>query len=131
MKSRILAVCSLVVLAGAGQALLAHHSFSATYDAGQKVEIEGVVKEFVWRNPHSFLRVDVTDKAGVTKTWALEWGSTGQLAQAKMTRTTLKPGDKLIITGQPSRDTNDDAPRLLLQTVKRVSDGCSWSGRVE
>jgi hypothetical protein len=48
-----------------------------------------------------------------------------------MTRTTLKPGDKLIITGQPSRDENDDAPRLLLQTVKRVSDGWSWSGRVE
>ena len=130
MKSRILALCSLVVLLGASQAL-AHHSFSATYDAGQKVEIEGVVKEFVWRNPHSFLRVDVTDKAGVTKTWALEWGSTGQLAQAKMTRTTLKPGDKLIITGQPSRDENGDAPRLLLQTVKRVSDGWSWQGRVE
>ena len=130
MKSRMLMVCGLVLLAGVGQAW-AHHSFSATYDAAQKVEIEGVVKEFVWRNPHSFLRVDVTDKAGVTKTWALEWGSTGQLAQAKMTRTTLKPGDKLIITGQPSRDSNDDAPRLLLQTVKRVSDGWAWSGRVE
>jgi hypothetical protein len=63
MKSRMLMVCGLVLLAGVGQAW-AHHSFSATYDAAQKVEIEGVVKEFVWRNPHSFLRVDVTDKAG-------------------------------------------------------------------
>ena len=130
MKSRMLMVCGLVLLAGVGQAS-AHHSFSATYDAAQKIEIEGVVKEFVWRNPHSFLRVDVTDKTGATKTWALEWGSTGQLAQAKMTRTTLKPGDKLIITGQPSRDESDDAPRLLLQTVKRESDGWSWTGRVE
>lgn len=130
MKSRILMLCGVVLLAGVGQAW-AHHSFSATYDAAQKIEIEGVVKEFVWRNPHSFLRVDVTDKSGAVKTWALEWGSTGQLAQSKMTRTTLKPGDKLIITGQPSRDENDDAPRLLLQTVKRVSDGWSWSGRVE
>jgi len=130
MRSRLLVLCGLVLLAGAAPAV-AHHSFSATYDAGQKIEIEGVVKEFVWRNPHSFLRVDVTDKTGATKTWALEWGSTGQLAQAKMTRTTLKPGDKLIITGQPSRDENDGAPRLLLQTVKRVSDGWSWTGRVE
>jgi hypothetical protein len=43
MKSRMLMVCGLVLLAGVGQAW-AHHSFSATYDAAQKVEIEGVVK---------------------------------------------------------------------------------------
>ena len=131
MKPRMLALCAgLILLAGAGQ-VWAHHSFSATYDSSQKIEIDAVVKEFVWRNPHSFLRVDVTDKSGATKTWALEWGSTGQLAKSAMTRTTLKPGDHLIITGQPSRDMNDDAPRLLLQTVKRPSDGWAWSGRVE
>ena len=129
MTRRILALVAGVALLG-GATVSAHHSFSATY-TGEKIEIEGVVKEFVWRNPHSFLRIDVTDKDGTTKTWALEWGSISQLSQAKMTRTTLKPGDKLIITGQPSRDTNDDAPRLLLQTVKRVSDGWSWTGRVE
>ena len=57
MKSRILALCSLVVLAGASQAL-AHHSFSATYDAGQKIEIEGVVKEFVWRKDRKSTRLN-------------------------------------------------------------------------
>ena len=66
--------------------MFAHHSFSATYDSSQKVEIEGVVKEFVWRNPHSFMRIDVTDKDGTVKTWALEWGSTNDLTQAKITQ---------------------------------------------
>ena len=77
--------------------MLAHHSFSATYDSSQKVEIEGLVKEFAWRNPHSFMRLDVADKDGTTKTWTLEWGSTNDLTQAKITRTTLKPGDRVIM----------------------------------
>ena len=68
MKRRILLLLAgLALLAGADR-VFAHHSFSATYDSSRKVEIEGVVKEFAWRNPHSFMRIDVTDEDGVTKT---------------------------------------------------------------
>ena len=91
MRRRLLTLFAGVVLLAGGERMFAHHSFSATYDSSQKVEIEGVVKEFVWRNPHSFLRIDVTDKDGVTKTWALEWGSITQLSQSQMTRTSLGP----------------------------------------
>ncbi len=127
--TRILVVLAgLALLAGADR-VFAHHSFSATYDSSQKVEIQGVVKEFVWRNPHSFMRIDVTDKDGATKTWALEWGSTNDLTQAQITRTTLKPGDKLVVTGEAARDTS--SLRLLISSVKRPSDGFSWRGRVE
>ena len=117
-----------IALAGAVE-LGAHHSFSATYDSSQKVEIEGLVKEFVWRNPHSFMRLDVTGKDGATNTWTLEWGSTNDLTQAKITRTTLKPGDRLVVTGEAPRDPS--SLRLLISTVKRPSDGFEWRGRVE
>ena len=129
MKRTILAVLAgLTLLAGADR-VFAHHSFSATYDSSQKVEIQGVVKEFVWRNPHSFMRIDVTDKDGTIKTWALEWGSTNDLTQAQITRTTLKPGDKLVVTGEAARD--NSSLRLLISSVKRPSDGFEWRGRVE
>ena len=129
MKRRILVLLAgLALLAGADR-VFAHHSFSATYDSSQKVEIEGVVKEFVWRNPHSFMRIDVMDKDGAIKTWALEWGSTNDLTQAQITRTTLKPGDKLIVTGEAARD--NSSLRLLISSVKRPSDGFEWRGRVE
>jgi uncharacterized protein DUF6152 len=129
MKRRVLLVfAGIIFLAGADR-VLAHHSFSATYDSSQKVEIEGLVKEFVWRNPHSFMRLDVADKDGTTKTWTLEWGSTNDLTQAKITRTTLKPGDKLVVTGEAPRD--QSSLRLLISTVKRPSDGFEWRGRVE
>ena len=129
MTRRFLVLFAGVVLVSGADRMLAHHSFSATYDSSQKVELEGVVKEFVGRNPHSFLRIDVTDKDGVTKTWALEWGSITQLTQSQMTRTTLRPGDVIIVGGEPARD--QSSPRLLLQSIKRPSDGFTWQGRVE
>ena len=91
MKRRVLLVIAGIVVLAAADQVLAHHSFSATYDSSKKVEIQGAVKEFVWRNPHSFMRLDVMDKDGTVKTWTLEWGSTNDLTQAKITRTTLKP----------------------------------------
>ena len=127
-RTILVLLAAVALLAGAGQ-VFAHHSFSATDDSSQKVEIEGVVKEFVWRNPHSFLRIDVKEKDGTTKTWALEWGSISQLSKSEMTRTTLKPGDRIIVGGEPARD--QSSPRLLLQSLKRPSDGWTWNGRVE
>jgi hypothetical protein len=118
----------VLLVAGAGR-VAAHHSFGATYDSSQRIEIDGVVKEFVWRNPHSFLRVDVTDKEGATKTWALEWGSITQLTEAKLTRTTLRPGDRLVISGEPARD--QSSPRLLILSMRRPADGWSWQGKVD
>jgi hypothetical protein len=129
MKRRFLVLfAGLVLLAGSGP-LLAHHSFSAEYDSSQKIEIQGVVTEFVWRNPHSFMKVDVAEKDGATKSWTLEWGSVSQLSQYSITRTSLKPGDKIVVTGQPARDAA--APRVLIETVKRPSDGWEWKGRVQ
>jgi len=88
-----------------------------------------VVTEFVWRNPHSFMKIDVADKDGTTKSWTLEWGSVSQLSQYSITRTSLKPGDKIVVTGQPARDAA--APRVLIETLKRPADGWEWKGRVQ
>ena len=127
MTRRILVLVAGVAMLS-GTALSAHHSFSATY-TGEKVEIEGTVKEFVWRNPHSFLRIDVADKDGTVKTWALEWGSISQLSQAKMTRTTLKVGDKIVVSGEQGRDPSSQ--RMLIQSVRRANGEWVWNGKVD
>ena len=62
-RRRLIFIASLVIIAGAGRAF-AHHSFTAAYESGKRVEIEGVVKEFIWRNPHSFVRIEVTTREG-------------------------------------------------------------------
>src|SRR5204863_259262 len=129
-RSALIFVAAVAVLAGAGRAF-AHHSFTAAYESGKRVEIEGVVKEFIWRNPHSFVRIDVMMKDGTTETWNLEWGSSTQLSAAKypVTRTTLKFGDRILATGEPGRD--PEAHRIRISSIRRPVDGWEWQGVVE
>src|SRR5262245_23720777 len=126
----MLLLASVILVAAAGPAL-AHHSFTAAYDQSKRIEVEGVVKEFVWRNPHSFVRIEVTAKDGTVETWNLEWGSSSQLSAAKypVTRTTLKAGDRVIAAGEPSRD--PAVKRIRIFSLSRPIDGWQWEGVVD
>jgi len=128
MKLVVLGVWAGVLL-GTGAAV-AHHSFTAAYDNTKRVEVEGVVREFVWRNPHSFVRIDVTNAQGETERWNLEWGSSNQLSAAKypVTRTTLKAGDRIIAAGEPRRDPAIKGLRVF--SITRPIDGWRWEGVV-
>ena len=126
MKRRVLVLAAMILLGGAGRAF-AHRGFTAEYDASQKVEVEGVLTEFAWRNPHSFMKIDVMGKDGTTESWTLEWGSATQLATSQITRTTLKPGDRIIVSGSGARDLS--VHRILLQEIKRPSDGWQWKAK--
>jgi uncharacterized protein DUF6152 len=131
MKRAILGLAAGMLLVASSVSVLAHHSFTAAYDSTKRVEVEGVVKEFVWRNPHSFVRIDVMTKDGTTETWNLEWGSTNQLQAAKypVTRTTIKPGDRIIAAGEPGRDPS--VKRVRIYSIKRPIDGWQWEGTVD
>jgi hypothetical protein len=131
MKRTFLMLAAGVVLAGSAGVVDAHHSFTAAYDNTKRVEVEGVVREFIWRNPHSFLRIDVTNKDGKVETWSLEWGSSSQLSAAKypVTRTTIKAGDRIVAGGEPRRDPSVKGLRVF--SIKRPVDGWIWEGTVD
>ena len=129
MKERLLVVASssavTLLLSGGGLAF-AHHSASATYINGKTVKIEGTLKEFIWRNPHSFMRVEAADDSGEKHIWVIEGAAPQQLTEGGLTATTLRPGDRVIVTGQPGRIAEDH--RMLLDTIERPSDGFKWRG---
>ena len=131
MKRTFLMLACGAALLGSAGVVYAHHSFTAAYDNTKRVEVEGVVKEFIWRNPHSFLRIDVTDKSGKVETWSLEWGSSNQLSAAKypVTRTSIKAGDRIIAGGEPRRDPAVKGLRVF--SIKRPVDGWMWEGIVD
>jgi hypothetical protein len=83
--------------------VLAHHSF-AMFDQTKKVNIEGVVKEFQWTNPHSWLQVMVKNDQGGTDEWSLEMLSPSVLGRMGWKRNSLKPGDKVTVQFFPMRD---------------------------
>jgi hypothetical protein len=120
----------LVLVAGAlvvssGRAY-AHHSFAATYFEDKTQKIEGNLVQFLYRNPHSFVHVEAPDEKGMMQRWAVEWGAGGQLGRQGVTRETLKPGDHVIIVGNPGRNPEDH--RLRMVNITRPSDGWKWGG---
>ena len=127
MKHKLIVLATLIAGAFvAGDRVYAHHSFAATYFEDQRVTIEGNLVQFLYRNPHSFVHVEVKDKNGETTRWAVEWGAGGQLGRQGVTRETLKPGDHVILVGNPGR--NPDDHRLRMVNVTRPSDGWKWGG---
>jgi hypothetical protein len=102
----------------------AHHSFTATYDENTTIKIEGELVQFMFRNPHAFVHVMAPDDKGQMQRWGVEWGGAGSLAGQGVTRDTLKPGDHVIITGNPGR--NPEEHRLRMRSLLRPSDGFGW-----
>jgi hypothetical protein len=123
VKRLLLASCALAALA-LDVRVLAHHSFAATYLEEKSVTIEGTLVQFLLRNPHSFVHVDVKDTDGSSVRYVIEWGSPAQLGGQGVTRDTLKPGDHVIISGNPGRDPADHRVRLL--QFRRPKDGWTW-----
>lgn len=98
-KIACLAALALGVMAAPA---LAHHGTSGSYDDNKTVTVDGVVKEFRWRNPHSALFVVAKDAAGKEQTYAIEMGSPNALSRSGMIRTSIKPGDKVVVEMHPS-----------------------------
>lgn len=91
------------ILAAAAPAS-AHHSY-AMFDRTKQATYEGTVKEFQWTNPHAWIQVMIPDPtSGAEVEWGFELGGTQSLVRRGWTRTSLKPGDKVVITANPRRD---------------------------
>jgi len=125
MKSKMLLGLASVLMFGI--AAYAHHSLGATYEGDKEVKLEGKIVQLLLRNPHSFLQIDVPDKDGTMQRWSLEWRGSGQLGQACIKRDTLKAGDDVVVTANPSRTKGDN--RGALKTLHRTSDGFGWGTR--
>jgi hypothetical protein len=123
MRRTVLAVLTLTLTIAAVPGR-AHHSFAATYDESRTVRLEGRLVQFLFRNPHSFVHLMGPDEHGREQRWAVEWGGAGQLAGQGVTRETLRPGDVVVITGNPGRNAAEHRVRML--TLRRPSDGFGW-----
>src|SRR5690554_6375769 len=122
MKRQIWIVTALAALSALPAA--AHHSFAAVYRADERIQIEGKVVQFLYRNPHSVVHVLAEDENGNQTRWAIEWQGATQLGASGVSQQTLRPGDPVIVTGNPGRVEAEH--RMLLVTIKRTTDGFGW-----
>jgi hypothetical protein len=87
-----------------GTSVLAHHAFSAEFDANRPVELTGKVVKMEWINPHSWIHLEVTNDAGEAETWMIEGGAPNALLRRGWNRDSLPPGTAISVQGFRAKD---------------------------
>ena len=122
---RWLAVLFAVLM---GAPLAAHHSFSAEY-GNEPVSLKGAVTKIEWQNPHVFFYIDVRDEQTEKVTnWALEMGAPAVIQRLGWTRTTMKIGDVVLVTGTKAKNGKPLANAravVMASTGKKLGAGSS------
>jgi hypothetical protein len=88
---------------------LAHHAFSAEFDANSPVELKGTVTKMEWINPHSWIHIDVMNAAGETEAWMVEGGAPNAILRRGFDASSLKPGTVILVEGYRARDGSNRA----------------------
>ena len=84
---------------------LAHHSFSAEFDAAKPVKLTGIVTKVEWTNPHVWFYINVKDEAsGQVSNWGAEMGPPHGLQRSGWRRETLKIGEEVTVDGFMARN---------------------------
>ena len=102
MNHRLIALSIVGLLLSVPAA--SHHSSRMHYIMDELVTVEGVVNEFLLVNPHARIYLDVTSPDGDTATWMAEGEAASVLRRQDWNDETLKQGEFVRITGNPSRD---------------------------
>ena len=93
--------------------LVAHHG-AASFDVANPRTLKGTVTEWVWSNPHCFLKIDVKDESGTVTHWVVETQNPTTMTQGGWSRRMFTPGDEVTVTLQPYKN---GAPIGLVRSV--------------
>lgn len=98
----------------------AHHSWPASFEVDRQITLEGKVLRFLWRNPHVFIYLEVSNDQGEIEKWEVEMNNTIVLSRLGWNKETIQTGDQVLIEGWPGRN---GARRIHMLRFKRPGDG--------
>lgn len=104
MKLNCLGVCLAATVLITAEPASAHHSFQAEFDANQPITLKGIVSKVDWRNPHSYIFLDVKGENGKVVNWQCEGFPPNMLIRQGWNRDMLKAGDAVSISGYRAKD---------------------------
>jgi hypothetical protein len=100
LRAVLCVICGYLLV----QAPVAAHHSTLPFDSDHATTLKGVVTAYEWRNPHSFVRLDVNGEAGHAEHWTIETESLLFLRKLGWTKDMLKPGDAISVTGAAAKD---------------------------
>jgi len=114
MKSKRMAFFALMLgLMTVASVAFAHHG-TANYDTSKTITVKGAVSDFQFINPHVLISMDGKDESGKLQKWQGELTSPNRLSRAGWTKSSVKPGDTLTISGYPAKS---GSPEIWIQKV--------------
>ncbi|HUQ53062.1 MAG TPA: DUF6152 family protein [Gammaproteobacteria bacterium] len=126
MSERVAVVFSMVCMALLATPAVAHHSFSAEFEADKTAELSGTIDQVWWNNPHIRYRIAVMGEGGATESWELQAASITAMQQLGWKQDTLKVGDALKVAGQVGRN---GAKKLYVRSIERPDGTRLVTGR--
>jgi hypothetical protein len=102
MKKLLIFFVLVLGLSTVARPLLAHHGRGATYDMKKQVTLKGTITQYVWRNPHVLVYMDVKDENGKVVNWGFENSNVNTLAGQGYNRNTLKVGEPITAVVNPA-----------------------------
>lgn len=114
MKKKLLLYLSLIASVGVISLSVSAHHGAAEYDNTRSVSIQGTVTEVKYLNPHVLILFTVKDDKGQSVEWTAESQSPNLLSRRGWSRSTLKPGDQVTVTGHPVKN---GAPAMSAQKI--------------
>jgi hypothetical protein len=101
MKTLVTAALFALLLAAAPS--FAHHG-NANFDAGKKLELTGTVTEWIWGNPHCWLKFNVKDDSGKVTNWVAETSNAADMVERGWSKQIFKPGDQVTVSLEPVKN---------------------------
>jgi hypothetical protein len=118
MKSYLFIVLAVAAVVVPAMSSLAHHAQAPFFHQDRTVEIQGVVKNWLFRNPHPVLRVEVTGENGQKVEWAVQFAPATVLSKRGWSNDTFQVGEVVIASGHPSKAPGTYG--LEIQTILRA-----------
>jgi hypothetical protein len=101
---------------------VAHHG-TASFDTSKDLTLKGTVTDWIWANPHCFLKFDAMDETGTMRNWAVEVSNPTDMTKRGWARSSFKVGDVVTVNLQPVKN---GAPIGRLRNVV-LPDGSTLS----
>jgi uncharacterized protein DUF6152 len=93
----------LAILLGSAPAV-AHHAFSAEFDANAPVKLQGPITKVELINPHAWIHMEVKTPDGKVEQWMVEGGTPNTLQRRGITRESVKVGTVIVVAGFQAKD---------------------------